>query len=206
MPCRRTLVPSCRMMMPPAFTGWPPYTLTPRRLDCESRPFLVLPAPFLCAASMVRGVATCGSGRRGRMHDRQAPAPAGRRRLRLGAHSTPLAAAASRRQARQPAARGAHWDAAQLFVGPPWAPRAAHKRCAPRTCRAEARCCSCWPARKPLLLSLLPVKVLASMAAAIDDWGPVGGWGWCCGWLSGPQRRPESPGVAKQLPGPAGGG
>lgn len=33
-----TLVPSWRMMMPPAFTGWPPYTLTPRRLDTESRP------------------------------------------------------------------------------------------------------------------------------------------------------------------------
>ena len=35
----RTLVPSCRMMMPPALTGWPPYTFTPRRLDTESRPF-----------------------------------------------------------------------------------------------------------------------------------------------------------------------
>lgn len=33
-----TLVPSWRMMMPPAFTGCPPYTLTPRRLDTESRP------------------------------------------------------------------------------------------------------------------------------------------------------------------------
>lgn len=41
--------------MPPALTGWPPYTLTPRLCPLESLPFLVLPPPFLCAASMVRG-------------------------------------------------------------------------------------------------------------------------------------------------------
>jgi hypothetical protein len=38
--------------MPPALTGCPPNTLMPRRLDSESRPFLVEPAPFLCAASI----------------------------------------------------------------------------------------------------------------------------------------------------------
>ena len=43
------------MMMPPGLTGWPPYTLTPRLCPLESLPFLVLPPPFLWAASMVRG-------------------------------------------------------------------------------------------------------------------------------------------------------
>tara|TARA_B000000441_G_scaffold132708_1_gene120093 strand:+ start:52 stop:300 length:249 start_codon:yes stop_codon:yes gene_type:complete len=33
----------------PAFTTWPPQHLTPKRFALESRPFLVLPAPFLCA-------------------------------------------------------------------------------------------------------------------------------------------------------------
>ena len=37
---RLTLLPSCRIMMPPAGTGCPPYTFTPRRLELESRPFL----------------------------------------------------------------------------------------------------------------------------------------------------------------------
>jgi hypothetical protein len=41
-------------MMPPAFTGWPPYTLMPRRFDSESLPFFVEPAPFLCAASITK--------------------------------------------------------------------------------------------------------------------------------------------------------
>jgi hypothetical protein len=41
--------------MPPAFTGWPPSTLQPRLLLCESRPFLVEPEPFLWAASTVKG-------------------------------------------------------------------------------------------------------------------------------------------------------
>ena len=31
----------------PAVTASPPYTFTPRRWEFESRPFLVLPAPFL---------------------------------------------------------------------------------------------------------------------------------------------------------------
>jgi len=34
-----TVVPVWRTMMPPAFTGWPPYTFTPRRLALLSRPF-----------------------------------------------------------------------------------------------------------------------------------------------------------------------
>lgn len=38
--------------MPPALTGCPPNTFTPRRFDSESRPFLVEPAPFLWAASI----------------------------------------------------------------------------------------------------------------------------------------------------------
>ena len=42
--------------MPPAGTACPPYTLTPRLWLTESRPFLVEPAPFLCAASIVRGI------------------------------------------------------------------------------------------------------------------------------------------------------
>lgn len=50
-----TVDPVCLMMMPPAFTGCPPNTFTPRLFDSESRPFFVLPAPFLCAASIVSG-------------------------------------------------------------------------------------------------------------------------------------------------------
>jgi hypothetical protein len=53
---RLTLVPNWRIMMPPAGTGWPPYTLTPLLLLTESLPFFVEPAPFLWAASMVSGV------------------------------------------------------------------------------------------------------------------------------------------------------
>lgn len=40
--------------MPPAFTGWPPYTFTPLRFDSESLPFFVEPAPFLWAASITK--------------------------------------------------------------------------------------------------------------------------------------------------------
>lgn len=46
-----TVDPSCLTMMAPALIGWPPYCFTPRRLLFESRPFLVEPAPFLCAFS-----------------------------------------------------------------------------------------------------------------------------------------------------------
>ena len=48
---RRTALPRWRMMMLPVATGSPPYFLTPRYLGLESRPFLVEPVPFLCAAS-----------------------------------------------------------------------------------------------------------------------------------------------------------
>ena len=48
---RRTALPRWRMMMLPVVTGSPPYFLTPRYLGLESRPFLVEPVPFLCAAS-----------------------------------------------------------------------------------------------------------------------------------------------------------
>src|SRR3954452_5926473 len=43
------LVPRCRTMMEPPGTSWPPNTLTPSRCALESRPFLELPNPFLCA-------------------------------------------------------------------------------------------------------------------------------------------------------------
>src|SRR5258706_3370239 len=42
-------VPRCRTMMEPPGTNWPPKTFTPRRCALESRPFLELPSPFLCA-------------------------------------------------------------------------------------------------------------------------------------------------------------
>src|SRR5258708_3002844 len=42
-------VPRCRTMMDPPGTSWPPKTLTPSRCALESRPFLELPKPFLCA-------------------------------------------------------------------------------------------------------------------------------------------------------------
>lgn len=60
-----TWVPTCRMMIPPACTSWPPYTLTPRRLGFESRPFLVEPDPILWAFSTTkaRRGATAMSGR-----------------------------------------------------------------------------------------------------------------------------------------------
>src|SRR5476649_1661424 len=35
--------------MLPASTSSPPYFLTPRRFECESRPLRVLPPAFLCA-------------------------------------------------------------------------------------------------------------------------------------------------------------
>lgn len=60
-PPRLTVEPTWRTMMPPAFTGCPPYTLTPRRLLSESRPFLVEPAPFLCAASMKHTLRRAGA-------------------------------------------------------------------------------------------------------------------------------------------------
>src|SRR6516164_5365814 len=43
------LVPRWRTMTLPPGTSWPPKTFTPRRCAFESRPFLELPSPFLCA-------------------------------------------------------------------------------------------------------------------------------------------------------------
>src|SRR5690349_506834 len=42
-------VPRCRTMMVPPVTNWPPNALIPKRCALESRPFLELPKPFLCA-------------------------------------------------------------------------------------------------------------------------------------------------------------
>src|SRR5471030_715347 len=44
-----SLVPRWRTMMEPPGTSWPPNTFTPSRCALESRPFLELPNPFLCA-------------------------------------------------------------------------------------------------------------------------------------------------------------
>src|SRR4051794_10803343 len=43
------LVPRCRTMIEPPLTSCPPKTFTPSRCAFESRPFLELPRPFLCA-------------------------------------------------------------------------------------------------------------------------------------------------------------
>ena len=48
------MLPRWRMMMLPVTTCSPPYFLTPRYLGLESRPFLVEPVPFLCAASTLK--------------------------------------------------------------------------------------------------------------------------------------------------------
>src|SRR5262249_21334923 len=52
-----SLVPRCRTMMDPPGTSWPPNTFTPRRCAFESRPFLELPRPFLCAIRHLRQIA-----------------------------------------------------------------------------------------------------------------------------------------------------
>src|SRR5437588_5936750 len=44
-------VPRCRRIIVPPGTRWPPKALTPSRCALESRPFLELPRPFLCAIS-----------------------------------------------------------------------------------------------------------------------------------------------------------
>src|SRR5579864_8946448 len=44
-------VPRCRTSMEPPVTSSPPKAFTPRRCALESRPFLELPRPFLCAIS-----------------------------------------------------------------------------------------------------------------------------------------------------------
>src|SRR3954453_19023655 len=43
------LVPRCRTIIEPPGTSWPPKTFMPSRCALESRPFLELPNPFLCA-------------------------------------------------------------------------------------------------------------------------------------------------------------
>src|SRR5579884_1440441 len=43
------MVPRCRTRMEPPLTISPPKRFTPRRCAFESRPFLELPNPFLCA-------------------------------------------------------------------------------------------------------------------------------------------------------------
>src|SRR6185503_13822634 len=42
-------VPRCRTMIDPPGTNCPPNAFTPNRCELESRPFLELPKPFLCA-------------------------------------------------------------------------------------------------------------------------------------------------------------
>src|SRR5262245_10431816 len=49
----RKRVPRCRTRIIPALTSWPSNSLTPSRLDCESRPFFEEPSPFLCAIFFV---------------------------------------------------------------------------------------------------------------------------------------------------------
>src|SRR5690348_11901390 len=44
-----SFVPRCLTMIDPPGTSCPPKTFTPRRCAFESRPFLELPNPFLCA-------------------------------------------------------------------------------------------------------------------------------------------------------------
>src|SRR3712207_9216901 len=46
-----TLFRSCRTMISPALTTWPPKRFTPRRCALESRPLRDDDAPFLCAMS-----------------------------------------------------------------------------------------------------------------------------------------------------------
>src|SRR6516164_880570 len=48
------LVPRWRTITEPPGTSWPPKTFTPKRCAFESRPFLELPNPFLCAILHLR--------------------------------------------------------------------------------------------------------------------------------------------------------
>lgn len=49
------MVPRWRTIIAPGLATWSPKILTPSRCPRESRPFFVLPAPFLCADSIVKG-------------------------------------------------------------------------------------------------------------------------------------------------------
>src|SRR5579883_2004556 len=65
------LVPRCRTMIEPPGTSWPPNTFTPSRCALESRPFLELPKPFLCAIRHLRqDVANLHIGERLAVSDR----------------------------------------------------------------------------------------------------------------------------------------
>src|SRR5262252_9090920 len=55
-------VPRWRTMMEPPVTSWPPKDFTPRRCALESRPFLELPKPFLCAMELAHDVADAHFG------------------------------------------------------------------------------------------------------------------------------------------------
>src|SRR5947209_6842911 len=55
-------VPRCRTMIEPPGTSCPPKTLMPRRCAFESRPFLELPKPFLCAMELAHDVADAHFG------------------------------------------------------------------------------------------------------------------------------------------------
>src|ERR1700722_1122646 len=51
------VVPRCRTRMDPPVTVSPPKRFTPRRCALESRPFLELPKPFLCAMDLCQNLA-----------------------------------------------------------------------------------------------------------------------------------------------------
>src|SRR5271165_1235134 len=55
-------VPRCRTMIEPPGTNCPPKHFTPRRCALESRPFLELPKPFLCAMELAHDVADAHFG------------------------------------------------------------------------------------------------------------------------------------------------
>src|ERR1035441_10508006 len=55
-------VPRCRTMIDPPGTSCPPQRFTPRRCALESRPFLELPKPFLCAMELAHDVADAHFG------------------------------------------------------------------------------------------------------------------------------------------------
>src|ERR1017187_6852535 len=55
-------VPRCRTMIDPPGTSCPPKRFTPRRCALESRPFLELPKPFLCAMELAHDVADAHFG------------------------------------------------------------------------------------------------------------------------------------------------
>jgi hypothetical protein len=88
-------VPRWRMMMAPGLASWSPYILTPRRCPLESRPFLVLPAPFLCAIWMVSRRAGTGTGTPAAPPtESEARSPRGKEEVVAGTRERPLKAPA----------------------------------------------------------------------------------------------------------------